>query len=300
MVEKMKNCMRGNVRGRFLRMLLIIGTVFMISSFCLPLCQIASAPLQGGCYQSQMFFESFFGFGLWDNYNESFFSVMCDLASKHVLGSISLLLGGAIILLMVFVCIRPQKRILFPVLCCYSVLELGCVVFAIFASLSYISQSLFCVGAFNGIVACVIFWSILVKSNRGDDTEGKYLSILAVAIIVLEILLSLWSWFYDYREMHRLGLTSEYLQEINATMYDGLDVSGAKIVELIKKLAQTGEAYTITVTTLESSTITYSSTAQYSDPGPTMPAHINETGIFRGGVTKGESGEVTDIAFVQQ
>ncbi len=142
--------------------------------------------------------------------------------------------------------------------------------------------------------------------NKRNSIEiGVKGLILAVTVIIAVILSALALYMANTSKSTINSGTTQYTQltseysEIDATMYDGLDVSGAKIVELIKKLAQTGSTYTITVVTLESNTSTYSSTAQYSDPGPTQAAHINETGTFRGEVTKNANGMVTSIKFTQ-
>lgn len=129
--------------------------------------------------------------------------------------------------------------------------------------------------------------------------------ILAVTVIIAVILSALALYMANTSKSTINSGTTQYTQltseysEIDSTMYDGLDVSGAKIVELIKKLAQTSASYSITVVTLEGSSVTYSATAQYSDPGATAANHINETGTFRGEVTKNANGMVTLITFTQ-
>lgn len=142
--------------------------------------------------------------------------------------------------------------------------------------------------------------------NRRNSIEiGVKGLILAVTVIIAVILSALALYMANTSKSTINSGTTQYTQltseysEIDATMYDGLDVNGAKIVELIKKLAQTGAAYSISVTTLEGESSTYSATAQYTDPGPTAKSHINETGTFRGEVTKNANGMVTLITFTQ-
>ena len=106
-------------------------------------------------------------------------------------------------------------------------------------------------------------------------------------------------------------LMSDY-SEINATIYDGLYVSGDKVVDVIKDCAETlsGGVQVITLmnanketngTSAGKGTETYMSHSEYvskkyskSDAG-----YINPSGTFVGEIAKNENGMVTSIIFRQ-
>lgn len=92
-------------------------------------------------------------------------------------------------------------------------------------------------------------------------------------------------------------LMSNY-SELNATMYDGLCVSGDKVVEVIKDFAKsTGNS--VTVKTLASSEKVYTSTNGYEQTTKSAEDYINPSGTFIGSVTKNVNGIVTGMTFTQ-
>ena len=115
-------------------------------------------------------------------------------------------------------------------------------------------------------------------------------------------------------------LMSDY-SEISATMYDGLDVSGSKVISVINEMCQTdyvsvtvitkedtsGTNYSnsnnkTAVTTIDNKTITPSG-LQYAgstqETTITDKAHINENASYRGKVYKNSNGLVVNIEFTQ-
>ena len=125
------------------------------------------------------------------------------------------------------------------------------------------------------------------------------------------------------------GGTTQYTQlmsdysEISATMYDGLDVSGSKVISVINEMCQTdyvsvtvitkedttGTNYSnssnkTSVTTVDNKTITPSGNekrkfSSSSESTITNKAHINENASYRGKVYKNSNGLVVNIEFTQ-
>lgn len=101
-------------------------------------------------------------------------------------------------------------------------------------------------------------------------------------------------------------LMSDY-SEINATLYDGLYVSGDKVMDVISDCADS-LSEGVVVITLESAAgqtsgtrMVYRTSSQYEDAAfkRSAPEYINPAGTFVGDVTKNANGMVTAIIFSQ-
>ncbi|MBP5158806.1 MAG: hypothetical protein ILP10_00735 [Lachnospiraceae bacterium] len=95
--------------------------------------------------------------------------------------------------------------------------------------------------------------------------------------------------------------------ELDKTMYDGLEVSGDEVLNVIASL-KNDEAVKVTVKTLENQNGSDKSEGSSYGCGiggdPTNvksnPNYINPSASFKGSVEKNENGIVTTILFVQQ
>lgn len=147
-----------------------------------------------------------------------------------------------------------------------------------------------------------------MNTKRNSIEIGVKGLILAVTVIIAVILSALALYMANTSKSTINSGTTQYTQltseysEINATMYDGLDVSGAKVVEVIKDMAKEGGTVKVTVKTkLNTAGVSYQgSTTTYTlADSPTDNNHINETGTFRGEVVKNDNQMVTEIIFTQ-
>lgn len=101
-------------------------------------------------------------------------------------------------------------------------------------------------------------------------------------------------------------LMSDY-SEINATLYDGLYVSGDKVKDVINECADSLSGGVVVVTlegstaTKKGTTMTYHSSTAYENAGfkKSAPEYINPAGTFVGDVEKNANGMVTSIIFSQ-
>lgn len=148
-----------------------------------------------------------------------------------------------------------------------------------------------------------------MNSKRNSIEIGVKGLILAVTVIIAVILSALALYMANTSKSTINSGTTQYTQltseysEINATMYDGLEVSGAKVVEVIKEMAREGGTISVQVKTKGNTTgvVYQGTTTTYTlENDNTNANHINETGTFRGEVTKNANGMVTQITFEQQ
>ncbi len=145
--------------------------------------------------------------------------------------------------------------------------------------------------------------------NKRNSIEiGVKGLILAVTVIIAVILSALALYMANTSKSTINSGTTQYTQltseysEINATMYDGLDVSGAKVEELIKDCCKDGVITVVVKTKLNAGGANYAGNAKTAYTLGSSPAdnnHINPTGTFRGEVTKNNNGMVTTITFTQ-
>lgn len=164
-------------------------------------------------------------------------------------------------------------------------------------------------------------------TKRNSIEIGVKGLILAVTVIIAVILSALALYMANSSKSTINGGTTQFTQlmsdysEISATMYDGLDVSGTKVVDVINEMCQT-EYISVTVITKEDTTGTnYSNSSnktaittaggttitptgnQYAgseqEKDLTSAKHINENASFRGKVHKNSNGLVVNIEFYQ-
>lgn len=95
-------------------------------------------------------------------------------------------------------------------------------------------------------------------------------------------------------------LLSNY-SEINATMYDGLCVSGDKVVDVIKECAKKLEEGVKVKTLASSEAATYKTEDAYPANGISKSSddYINPAGTFIGSVKKNTNGIVVGMTFTQ-
>ncbi len=142
--------------------------------------------------------------------------------------------------------------------------------------------------------------------------------ILAV-VVIIALVLSAISLYMVSRSKSTINdgntqyaeLMSDY-SEINATIYDGLYVSGDKVIEVIKDCAETLSGGVQVVTLMnakkDSGTTgsgqgseTYKSHSEYTSRkyGKSEAGYINPSGTFVGEIAKNANGMVTSIIFRQ-
>ena len=145
-----------------------------------------------------------------------------------------------------------------------------------------------------------------MNTKRNSIEIGVKGLVLAVTVIIAVILSALALYMANTSKSTINSGTTQYTQltseysEINATMYDGLDVSGSKVIEVIKDMARDGGTIKVTVKTKAGNTSSYQGDTGYAAKDtPTAANHINETGTFRGEVIKNANGMVTEIVFEQ-
>jgi hypothetical protein len=163
--------------------------------------------------------------------------------------------------------------------------------------------------------------------SRNNVEIGVKGLVLAVTVIISVILSALALYMANSSKSTINGGTTQYTQlmsdysEISATMYDGLDVSGSKVIAVINEMCQTeyvsvtvitkedpsGTNYSnsnnkTAVTTIDNKTITPSGN-QYAGSTQetilTSKSHINENASYRGKVYKNSNGLVVNIEFTQ-
>lgn len=87
--------------------------------------------------------------------------------------------------------------------------------------------------------------------------------------------------------------------ELNATMYDGLCVSGDKVVEVINDFAKTTGNSVAVKTLAGAEAEVYTSSKAYAQTVKSADDYINPTGTFIGSITKNSNGIVTGMTFTQ-
>ena len=163
--------------------------------------------------------------------------------------------------------------------------------------------------------------------SRNNVEIGVKGLVLAVTVIISVILSALALYMANSSKSTINGGTTQYTQlmsdysEISATMYDGLNVSGSKVIAVINEMCQTeyvsvtvitkedpsGTNYSnsnnkTAVTTIDNKTITPSGNQYAGSTQETIltnKSHINENASYRGKVYKNSNGLVVNIEFTQ-
>ena len=155
-----------------------------------------------------------------------------------------------------------------------------------------------------------------MSKRNSIDISVKGL-ILAV-VVIIALVLSAISLYMVSRSKSTINdgntqyseLMSDY-SEINATIYDGLYVSGDKVIDVIKDCAGSLSEGVKVLTLMKSDKIqngnesaqvdTYKNYDEYSDKkfSKSDESYINPSGTFVGSVNKNGNGMVTSILFKQ-
>ncbi|MCR5767334.1 MAG: hypothetical protein K6G45_02450 [Lachnospiraceae bacterium] len=148
------------------------------------------------------------------------------------------------------------------------------------------------------------------KRNR---IEISVKGLILAVVVIIALVLSAISLYMVTRSRSTINdgntqysqLMSRY-SEINATLYDGLYVSGEKVIDVIKDCAGTLSEGVAVVTLMDAEGkgsgregTTYNSTSGYVAPARSNEEYINPSGTFVGSVTKNSNGMVTKITFTQ-
>ncbi len=149
------------------------------------------------------------------------------------------------------------------------------------------------------------------KRNR---IEISVKGLILAVVVIIALVLSAISLYMVTRSRSTINdgntqysqLMSRY-SEINATLYDGLYVSGEKVMDVIKDCA--GElsdgVVVITLMDTEGSETdkkgqTYKTNSGYNVTEKSNKEYINPSGTFVGSVAKNSNGMVTQITFTQK
>ena len=156
-----------------------------------------------------------------------------------------------------------------------------------------------------------------MRRRNAIDISVKGL-VLAV-VVIIALVLSAISLYMVSRSKSTINdgntqyaeMMSDY-SEINATIYDGLYVSGDKVIEVIKDcsadlnegvqvltLMNTGKADGTDGTSTKDKYDQYKSGSEYTIVNKSNNSYINPTGTFVGSVDKNANGMVTSIIFRQ-
>ncbi len=143
--------------------------------------------------------------------------------------------------------------------------------------------------------------------NNRNKIEISVKGLILAVVVIIALVLSAIALYMVQKSKSTINdgntqyseLMSQY-SEINATLYDGLYVSGDKVIDVIKT---EGTKLTggVTVKTLLNTTgQTYDAATSYSVTDKSANDYINPSGTFVGEVTKNANGMVTNITFTQK
>ena len=150
--------------------------------------------------------------------------------------------------------------------------------------------------------------------KRRNSIEISVKGLIMAVVVIIALILSAISLYMVTRSKGTINdgntqysqLMSDY-SEISATLYDGLYVSGDKVIEVIKDCAA-DLSDGVYVVTLEGGTDNskgtesiYKTADAYENANyeRSAAAYINPAGTFVGSVTKNNNGMVTRITFTQ-
>lgn len=153
-----------------------------------------------------------------------------------------------------------------------------------------------------------------MKMNKRNAIEISVKGLILAVVVIIALVLSAISLYMVTRSKGTINdgntqysqLMSDY-SEISATLYDGLYVSGDKVIDVIEDCAES-LSEGVVVITLENeagktggTTATYKQTDAYSTAkyARSDAKYINPSGTFVGSVAKNNNGMVTSITFTQ-
>lgn len=148
------------------------------------------------------------------------------------------------------------------------------------------------------------------KRNR---IEISVKGLILAVVVIIALVLSAISLYMVTRSRSTINdgntqysqLMSRY-SEINATLYDGLYVSGEKVIDVIKDCSESLSDGVAVITLMDAEGkgsgrqgTTYNTNSAYVAPERSNEEYINPSGTFVGSVTKNSNGMVTKITFTQ-
>ncbi|MCR5323590.1 MAG: hypothetical protein K6E85_10010 [Lachnospiraceae bacterium] len=152
----------------------------------------------------------------------------------------------------------------------------------------------------------------MMKRNR---IEISVKGLILAVVVIIALVLSAISLYMVTRSRSTINdgntqysqLMSRY-SEINATLYDGLYVSGEKVVDVIKDCAGDLKDGVVVITLMDADSATaadkngqtYKTTNGYNVSNKSDKEYINPSGTFVGSVEKNANGMVTKITFTQK
>ena len=149
------------------------------------------------------------------------------------------------------------------------------------------------------------------KRNR---IEISVKGLILAVVVIIALVLSAISLYMVTRSRSTINdgntqysqLMSRY-SEINATLYDGLYVSGEKVMDVIKDCSSDLSDGVVVITLMDSEGNdtekmgqTYKTKNGYAITEKSSKEYINPSGTFVGSVSKNSNGMVTQITFTQK
>jgi hypothetical protein len=147
--------------------------------------------------------------------------------------------------------------------------------------------------------------------NKRNAIEISVKGLILAVVVIIALILSAIALYMVTKSKSTINdgntqyseLMSSY-SEINATLYDGLYVSGDKVIDVIKSESANLDTGITVKTLMNTSGTTYKGATAYSAStaaGDRANAdYINPSGTFVGEVTKNANGMVTEITFTQK
>lgn len=144
--------------------------------------------------------------------------------------------------------------------------------------------------------------------SKRNAIEISVKGLILAVVVIIALALSAISLFMVTRSKSTINdgntqysrLMSDY-SEISATLYDGLYVSGDKVVDVIKDCSKELANGVTVATLLNTKGVRYDNTNQFSDKKYSRSDndYINPAGTFVGSVSKNNNGIVVGITFTQ-
>lgn len=154
--------------------------------------------------------------------------------------------------------------------------------------------------------------------KKRNSIEISVKGLILAVVVIIALVLSAISLYMVTRSKGTINdgntqysqLMSDY-SEINATLYDGLYVSGDKVTDVIEDCAESLSEGVVVVTLVSESNDNNGTTRTYKEADAyskqiksetivrSSADYINPSGTFVGAVTKNANGMVTKITFTQ-
>ena len=143
--------------------------------------------------------------------------------------------------------------------------------------------------------------------NKRNAIEISVKGLILAVVVIIALILSAISLYMVTKSKSTINdgntqyseLMSSY-SEINATLYDGLYVSGDKVIDVVKKERANLSTGVTVKTLLDTAGVTYNATTSYAVTNKADNDYINPAGTFVGEVIKNNNGMVIEIIFTQK